>query len=185
MPLSSGQLTENREAIRPHARCAGRLPVLALAGLAAHAIACDAGGGAVDMAVPVSAAASADAATAPDVPGVEAGSTDDAPRFSALVMELFGPGCVLGRCHTTLAPAGGLSLSGQRVREYAALVNQPSTQDPTRMRVAPFDPAASYLMEKLESETPHTGTRMPPMAQLPADVLARVRAWIAAGARDD
>jgi hypothetical protein len=53
------------------------------------------------------------------------------------------------------------------------------------MRVVPFDADASYLMEKLSSDSPSVGTRMPPMGALPATQIERVRAWIAAGALDD
>jgi hypothetical protein len=111
---------------------------------------------------------------------------DPAPRLSELVERFFGPTCVLGRCHTTLAPAGELSLTGRGTSVYRSLVNAPSSELPDRMRVVPYDPDASYLMEKLESDTPAVGTRMPPaMAVLPPGDIDRVRAWILAGALDD
>jgi hypothetical protein len=51
--------------------------------------------------------------------------------------------------------------------------------------VAPGDADASYLIEKLESETPPVGDRMPPPPAdlLPARVVAEIRRWIDAGAR--
>jgi hypothetical protein len=111
--------------------------------------------------------------------------SDAAPRLSELVQTLFAPGCVLGRCHVTAAPAGELSFTGRQISVHEALVNAASSERPERMRVVPFDADASYLMEKLSSDSPSVGTRMPPMGALPATQIERVRAWIAAGALDD
>lgn len=111
---------------------------------------------------------------------------DAAPRLSELVESFFVPTCVLGRCHTTLAPAGNLSLTGRRVPVHEALVNATSSGAPPRLLVVPGDPAASYLLEKLESDDPAAGTRMPPPpALLPRAQVERLRAWILAGAKDD
>lgn len=109
-----------------------------------------------------------------------------APRLSELVGAFFGPTCVLGRCHTTLAPAGGLSLTNRGTSVYDGLVNVPSSALPDRIRVVPYDPSASYLIEKLESEMPAAGTRMPPAnAGVSQDRIDQIRAWILAGALDD
>jgi hypothetical protein len=116
---------------------------------------------------------------------VDGSRPDAAPRLSELVETLFVPTCVLGRCHTTSVPAGELSFTGRRISVHAALVNAASSEQPQRMRVVPFDPDASYLMEKLTSEQPAVGTSMPPMGLLPEDYIDRIRAWIAAGALDN
>jgi hypothetical protein len=136
---------------------------------------------------PADAAPQLDAALLLDAALVEdaAPPLDATPRLSELVESVFVPTCVLGRCHTTLAPEGELSFTGRRISVHAALVNAASSERPDRMRVVPYDPDASYLMEKLESDTPSVGTRMPPLGALPQSYIERVRAWIAAGARDD
>ena len=132
------------------------------------------------------AASSLDAAVLSDAALADAAPPLDAtPRLSELVESVFVPTCVLGRCHTTLAPEGELSFTGRRISVHAALVNAASSERPDRMRVVPYDPDASYLMEKLVSDTPSVGTRMPPLGALPQSYIERVRAWIAAGARDD
>jgi hypothetical protein len=128
-----------------------------------------------DASLPVDAAALLDGSSQPDA----------APRLSELVETLFVPTCVLGRCHTTSVPAGELSFTGRRVSVHAALVNAASSEQPQRMRVVPYDPDASYLMEKLTSAQPAVGTSMPPMGPLPQDYIDRIRAWIAAGALDN
>ena len=110
---------------------------------------------------------------------------DAAPTLKELVQTVFVPTCVLGRCHITLAPAGGLSFTGRRVSAYAALVNAPSSEVPSRMRVVPFDPQASYLIEKLTSASPSVGESMPPMGSLQPEVIERIRSWIQDGALDN
>jgi hypothetical protein len=103
--------------------------------------------------------------------------------LSSLVETFFAPTCVLGRCHTTLAPTGDLSLTGRRVSVYDTLVNAPSRAAPMRVLVVPFRPEESYLIEKLVSEQPAAGTRMPPSGGIvPPEQLERLRAWIRAGA---
>lgn len=96
--------------------------------------------------------------------------------------EIFVPSCVLGRCHTTRAPTGDLPLTGRRVPVYDVLVGAPSSQLPDRMRVVPYEPEASYLMEKLTDPEPAVGGRMPPYSRLTDAEIERIRAWIAAGA---
>jgi hypothetical protein len=52
------------------------------------------------------------------------------------------------------------------------------------MRVVPFDPDGSLLVQKLEDTQP-CGDQMPPGGKLSNASLALVRAWIAAGALND
>jgi hypothetical protein len=62
------------------------------------------------------------------------------------------------------------------------LVNAPSTEVPALMRVAPGNPDASYLIQKLEGTAP-VGGRMPlGGSPLPAETIAVVRQWILEGA---
>lgn len=104
------------------------------------------------------------------------------PTLARLKDEIFVPSCVLGRCHTTRAPTGDLPLTGRRVPVYDALVDAPSSQVPDRMRVVPYEPEASYLMEKLTEPEPTVGGRMPPYSRLTDAEIERIRTWIAAGA---
>lgn len=118
--------------------------------------------------------------------GTEGGSeTADlpAPRFADLQADVLTPSCVFAACHKGAAAAGGLSLDPGQA--YAALVGTPAVGAPTRVRVVPGDVDASYLIEKLESETPAAGDPMPPAARLSQERLDLIRRWIEAGALDN
>jgi hypothetical protein len=111
------------------------------------------------------------------------------PSFSAVYRDILqGAGCNGGpTCHAgTLA--GQLQLSTP-AQAYAALVGVKamgaSCSASNLLRVAPGDPDASLLVQKVESATPTCGARMPPSGSLPAARLAQLRAWIAAGAKND
>ena len=87
-------------------------------------------------------------------------------------------GCLT--CHNTAAKLGGLDLS---VEPGEALVGVPSSQWPEILRVAPGDPDASLLYQKLTgTQGPERGAQMPLGSQLDPAIIASVRAWIAAGA---
>jgi hypothetical protein len=116
-------------------------------------------------------------------------AADAGPPDWARVQALVAPRCSFAACHGGVA--GSLTLTGPGA--YAALVGAPSFQVPRVARVAPGDPASSYLMIKLEARMPSVaecaaapracGASMPQgEAALPATELAVVRAWIAAGA---
>jgi hypothetical protein len=64
----------------------------------------------------------------------------------------------------------------------AMLVNVPSTEVPSLLRVRPGDPDNSYLIQKLEG-TAAVGARMPlGGGALPAATIAAIRQWITDGA---
>lgn len=102
-------------------------------------------------------------------------------------------GCSAGpTCHAgTLAGQLQLSTSTQA---YAALVSVKAMGSSATgtscsatglLRVAPRDPDASLLVQKLEAATPACGEHMPPGGMLRKEQLQQLRAWIAAGARND
>lgn len=88
-------------------------------------------------------------------------------------------------CHLTGEEAGGMSLVGDVARDF--LVGQPSQEAPAIMRVVAGDPDASYLVMKLEgTHLAHGGSggQMPFGAPpLLPEQIAKVRQWIAAGAK--
>jgi hypothetical protein len=73
-------------------------------------------------------------------------------------------------CHSAGGALGGLDLETD---PYAALVNAPSTNDPSTIRVVPTDPDASLLVAKLEGDgtslMPPTGALAPTDIQLVND----------------
>jgi hypothetical protein len=104
------------------------------------------------------------------------------PVFSDIQAQIFTPTCATAGCHSGGAPAAGLNL--QAGNSYAALVGIASTEDPNIMRVVPFDPVNSYLMQVLDG-TAASGTVMPPSGMLPQTSIDAVRTWITNGAVDD
>ena len=88
-------------------------------------------------------------------------------------------------CHS--GPTGNVLPAGMDLSDadasFASLVGVASLQQPGIMRVAANDPDNSYLIQKLEG-TAASGNRMPPPPNgaLPANVIADIRGWIAAGA---
>ena len=118
---------------------------------------------------------------------------EDTPQTPATLTNVenlvFTPSCSLSSsCHKGASPAGGLNLEANT---HAALIAD-STEVPGKKRVAPGNPDASYVMDKLLNRNlPSQGpngeiwTSMPPGVTLEADLIDLVRRWIQAGALDD
>ena len=105
------------------------------------------------------------------------------PVFSEIQSNVFTPTCAVSGCHTGGGAPQGLRLD--EANSFGLLVDQPSSQAPTILRVAPNDPDNSYLIQKLEGIA-SVGRQMP----LNADPLAQstiniIRQWITDGALDD
>ena len=104
------------------------------------------------------------------------------PQLSAIETEIFAHNCTFSSCHGGASPQKGMSLVSPT---YAALSGVASTEVPAMMRIAPGDPAGSYLLQKISSATPLDGVRMPPDQPLPAYKIDAIRLWITAGAPND
>ena len=99
--------------------------------------------------------------------------------FDSIQENVFTPLCT--GCHAGAGAPLGLRLD--EGASFALLVNAPSTEIPTLLRVNPGDPDSSYLIQKLEG-TAAVGGRMPlGGTPLPAETIAVVRQWIAEGAQ--
>jgi hypothetical protein len=84
-------------------------------------------------------------------------------------------------CHLGASPAGDLDLSVQRFG-VLFLVGQPSAQAPALLRVAPGDPAASLLVQKLNCSAPDAGQSMPPGGAVSLELQALIHDWVRRGA---
>ena len=103
-----------------------------------------------------------------------------APTLTQLTTTVFQ---VCGACHT----GGGASLPASMNLTpghiYASIVNVPSVEQPTLLRVKPHDPANSYVVQKLEGAPTITGARMPfGGPYLSQTQINQLEAWINAGA---
>jgi hypothetical protein len=103
------------------------------------------------------------------------------PTFSSIQDEILSQRCA--SCHngTTRFLPAVMNLTGGNA--YANLVGVASIQKPGLQRVAPGDPANSYLIHKVEGRAGITGQRMP-LAGTPltdGQILV-IRRWIELGA---
>lgn len=93
---------------------------------------------------------------------------------------IFSPTCAVVGCHTGANPPQGLNLSAGQ--SFAFLVNTPSTEVPSILRVKPGDSANSWIIRKLTG-TQTVGAQMPfGGPPLPNADIDNVRSWINAGA---
>ncbi|MEM7281844.1 MAG: Ig-like domain-containing protein, partial [Pseudomonadota bacterium] len=99
-------------------------------------------------------------------------------EFQSIQDNVLTPVCTI--CHAGAGAPVGLRLD--QGNSFAMLVDVPSVQVPTLLRVDPGDPDNSYLIQKMEGSA-SVGGRMPlngpPLSQATIDV---VRSWVAAGA---
>lgn len=107
---------------------------------------------------------------------------DPAATFTRVQAEVFTPSCALAGCHAGSEAQLGLDLSAGR--SYAATVNVRSVET-TRLRIAPGDPDASYLVSKVRGDATITGSRMPPGGALTDAQVALLVDWVRRGAPND
>ncbi len=103
--------------------------------------------------------------------------------FSSIQANVFTPSCATAGCHQGASAPQGLRL--EEALSYAMLVNVASSEDPGVLRIAPGNPGASYLVQKLEGSA-SVGAQMPlNAAPLPQATIDVIRQWITDGAVDD
>ncbi len=103
--------------------------------------------------------------------------------LSEIQSRVFNNSCAFSGCHGGAAPAAGQNLSPGR--SFANLVNVPSSQNSSFIRVIPGDADNSLLVRKLEGTAPF-GSRMPlGRAPLGSSDIQLIRDWIDAGALDN
>lgn len=127
------------------------------------------------------------------VPECEDTPQDAAPSgpatLSSLRGDVFGASCAYSSCHDAAAPAAGLDLTAQNL--HAELIDHALTTAAGMPLVTPGDPSRSWLYQVISRCAPATESGVAaPMPRnsprlLPPGEVARVRAWIAAGAPND
>jgi hypothetical protein len=99
--------------------------------------------------------------------------------FKSIQDNVFTPICTV--CHAGGAAPQGLRLDS--ANSYNLLVNVPSNEVPSLLRIKPGDPDASYLVQKIEGHA-SVGAQMPLGGPpLSADVIAAIRQWVTDGAQ--
>jgi hypothetical protein len=106
----------------------------------------------------------------------------DAMTLAEIQSDVFSPRCAV--CHTGTGNELPFSMNLSNAEaSFEALVNVPSEQVSTLLRVHPGNPDDSYLIHKLEG-TQDVGDRMPQGGPfLDQSVIEDIRGWIADGAR--
>ena len=107
---------------------------------------------------------------------------DPAATFTRVQSEIFTPSCAFAGCHAAPGPQQGLVLSAGQ--SYAAIVNVRAQQS-TRLRIAPGDPDASYLVSKVKGDATITGSRMPLGGTLSPSQVQLLVDWVRRGAPND
>lgn len=107
--------------------------------------------------------------------------------FANDIQPIFNARCT--SCHSPGSPTNvivGIRMVLTPGRSFGSLVSQPSSQRPDLTLVAPGDPDASLLWQKVSSNKPPVGATMPLFGQrLSSQELALLRDWIAQGALDN
>lgn len=107
-----------------------------------------------------------------------------APSFATDIQPILHPTCSATNCHGGSFPQEGLNLRPPGA--YDQLVNRPSSQLPSLLRVEPGDPDNSYFYRKLLPCNPPNcgGARMPrDLPPLSPAQLDLIRNWITTGAQ--
>ena len=107
---------------------------------------------------------------------------DPTATFTRVQAEVFTPSCALSGCHSGASPKVGQDLSAGRA--YAQIVNVRAVES-TRLRIAPGDPDASYLISKVKGDATITGSRMPLGGALPPERVKLLVDWVRRGAPND
>jgi hypothetical protein len=99
------------------------------------------------------------------------------PDLASIQATIFVPSCAQGDCHGAGSRAAGLDLTGSHVQ--ALLLGVGAGTCDGKVLVAPGEPDASFLYEKLTAATPGCGAHMPQGGDLTAEQKACVKGWIA------
>jgi hypothetical protein len=131
----------------------------------------------VIVALAIAAVSCTEKVTPPEPPGPT--PTMDAMPDS--VQSIFTARCALSGCHVTGAAAFDEVL--EAAVAYQRIVNVPSGEVPTLMRIRPGLPDSSYLVKKIRGDGDIVGGRMPlgPTPLTPAQI-ATISNWVTAGA---
>ncbi|MDQ5857407.1 MAG: hypothetical protein M3542_03915 [Acidobacteriota bacterium] len=117
--------------------------------------------------------------TEPDAPPSELAT------FTRVQREVFTPKCALSGCHFGPSSAAQEGLVLTESVAYDTIVMVRSNQNTSLFRVAPFDPANSYLVRKITPGSIIVNDRMPQTGELTDAERRLVTDWVARGAPRD
>lgn len=114
--------------------------------------------------------------------GGSSGGASASSSFQAIQDQVFTPIC--SKCHAGAGAPEGLQLSAGV--SYGMIVDVPSQEVPSLLRIKPGDPDNSYLVQKIQGNAA-VGSQMPdgcPITQpcLSQATIAMIREWVSEGA---
>ncbi len=119
----------------------------------------------------------------PPAPDDDAGVGDLSISYARQIQPIFDLSCAVCHAQGGFADFRGIDLRLTQEESYDLLINQPSVQRSDLTLVVPGDPEASLLFQKVDSDTPSVGVRMPfGRAPLADDDIELIRLWIEQGA---
>lgn len=116
---------------------------------------------------------------------------DIQPTLSSLKSDYFAKGCTFSGCHDSKTAEAGLDLQsdGLHARLVDIAVSDENAGPRGKLYVVAGDPDASFLLQKVEgTQAADEGALMPDGAEEPISPqcrIAKLREWIANGAKDD
>lgn len=115
-----------------------------------------------------------------------------AVTLSGDIQPILSSRCATSSCHDNTGPAAGLRLTNTRTFGETVRVRADQTPDDScaTLRIAPYDPEASYLWRKVNDThrgdcAKGSGNDMPPTGSLTAAQLAKLESWMVQGAHDN
>lgn len=105
--------------------------------------------------------------------------------FSNDIQPILNQTCAICHSEGGFADRQGINVRLTVDESFATTVNQQSVQDETLTVIVPGDAEASLLFQKISSDDPPVGARMPLGGMLTDDQIALIRDWIDQGAMDN
>jgi hypothetical protein len=105
--------------------------------------------------------------------------------FTRVQAEVFTPKCALSGCHMGPASAAQEGMVLDPGSAYDNIVMVRSNQNPGLFRIAPGDPANSYLVRKITPFTDIIGDHMPQTGSITDAQRQLVTQWVVRGAPRD
>lgn len=110
-------------------------------------------------------------------PAARGQGTPDVRELEMRVADLFERSCTQAGCHAGPIPQQGMDLT--RERFFASVVNQPSQEIPSLLRVKPGAPDSSYLVMKVKGDPGIVGVQMPFTGEkLTEEEVRTIEDWI-------
>ncbi len=116
----------------------------------------------------------------------DGGDADGTISYAGQVQPIFNRRCTVCHVRGGIADFSGIALRLTQEESFDLLINQPSVQNGDLTLVVPGDADASLLIDKISSNSPAVGSRMPlGGTPLTSDEIDLICSWIDQGAMNN